>query len=97
VLLYPVEGREDLLVEYEDLATSRYAHYGAVLRQRVRTTDVRSGAGDGPPPFEVQIVDFPSQAALDQFLVDPERVAADDLRQRAIARTDILTVEVIDG
>ncbi len=97
VLLYAVEGHEDLLIEYEDLATSRLAAYGAVLRHHVRTKDASGKAGDGPAPFEVQIIDFPSQAALDQFLVDPERVAADDLRRRAIARTDILTVDVIDG
>ena len=93
VLLYPVAGQDDLLVEYEDLATARLATYGARLRQRVRTTD----PVDDTAPLEVQIIDFPSQAALDQYLVDPERVAADELRGRAIARTDILTVDVIDG
>jgi uncharacterized protein (DUF1330 family) len=97
VVLYPHPGQDDLLVEYEDLATSRFAAYGAVLRQRVRTTAVRAASGDGPAPLEVQIIDFPSSAALDQFMADPERVAADDLRQRAIARTDIFVVDVIDG
>ena len=97
VVLYPKPGQDEALVEYEDMATSRFAAYGAVLRQRVRTREVRSAIGEGGAPLEVQIIDFPSQAALDQFMVDPERVAADDLRQRAIARTDLYVVDVIDG
>jgi uncharacterized protein (DUF1330 family) len=97
VVLYPNPGQNEALIEYEDLATSRFADYGAVLKQRVRTTEVRSAADGGTAPLEVQIIEFPSQAALDQFMVDPARVAADGLRRRAIARTDILTVDVIDG
>ena len=46
-------------------------------------------------PFEAHILEFPSDAALDAYMADPERARLSELRDRAIARTDVLRVDVV--
>jgi uncharacterized protein (DUF1330 family) len=87
VLLWAVPGNEDLLAEYEDQVLERLAGYGARVVNRVRAT----GTGDGPR--EVQILEFPSAAELAGYLADPARVALAGMRDRAIARTELIEVE----
>ena len=89
VELWAVAGREQLLVEYEDQVLGRLAPYGARLLQRVRSTDAPDG------PFEAHIIEFPSELALDGYMSDPERLALSQLRDRAIARTELVRVEVV--
>lgn len=91
VQLWAVPGNERQLSEYEDQVLVRLAAHGARVLQRVRTQEV----GDGP--FEAHILEFPSEAALDEYMVDPERVALSDLRDRAIARTEVQRVDVVTG
>src|SRR5258708_29439923 len=89
VELWAVPGREQLLVEYEDQVLRRLAPHGARLLQRVRATDAPDG------PFEAHIIEFPSELALDGYMSDPERLALSQLRDRAIARTELVRVEVV--
>jgi uncharacterized protein (DUF1330 family) len=89
VQLWAVPGNELLLVEYEDQVLCRLAPHGARILQRVRAI----GGHDGP--FETHLLEFPSEAALDDYMADPERVALSDLRERAIARTELARVEVV--
>jgi uncharacterized protein (DUF1330 family) len=51
------------------------------------------GGGDGQPA-EIQFLDFPSQAALDAYMADPRRTALAADRDRAVARTEIIDVEL---
>jgi uncharacterized protein (DUF1330 family) len=90
VLLTPTPGNEALLVEYEDQVLALLESHGARVLQRVRTTD-------GPPdaPFEVHVLEFPSHTELDEYLENPARLALADLRDRAIATTQLLYVDVI--
>ena len=90
VQLWAVPGNEHLLVEYEDQVLVRLPAHGARVVQRVRST----GEPDGP--FETHILQFPSEVALDQYMADPERVALSELRDRAIARTELRRVEIVD-
>jgi uncharacterized protein (DUF1330 family) len=94
VQLWAKPGCEQLLVEYEDQVLQRLAVYGAQVRQRVRATEV-----DGEPdaPFEAHVLEFPSEAALAEYMDDPERLALSDLRDRAIARTELLRVNVVES
>ena len=89
VLLSGMPGSEHLLVDYEDQVLDRLSIYGARIMQRVRATDPQSA------PFEVHILEFPSEDALAQYMEDPVRRSLSDLRERAIAHTDILRVDVV--
>lgn len=88
VLLWAAPGQEHRLAEYEDRVLERLGDYQARLLIRVRAT-----AGQGDVPAEVQVLEFPSQSALDAFQRDPQRLALAKLREQAIARTEIIRVE----
>ena len=90
VQLWAVPGREQLLVEYEDQVLRRLAPHGARIVQRVRAIEGADG------PFEAHNLEFPTEAALDAYMADPERVALSDLRERAIARTELVRVELVE-
>jgi uncharacterized protein (DUF1330 family) len=89
VQLWSAPGNEHLLIDYEDQVLRRLAAHGARVVQRVRTKDAPDG------PFEAHILEFPSDAALDAYMTDPERARLAELRDRAIARTDVLRVDVV--
>ena len=89
VLLWARPGMDQALIAYEDsvLALVR-GHGGAVLhRARSDGTDNR--------PLEIQLYEWPSQAALDSYMRDPRRTAQAADRDRAIARTEIIHVEFV--
>jgi uncharacterized protein (DUF1330 family) len=87
VMLWAAPDREQQLAEYEDRVLSQLARYGARLLTRV------SSLGGGPT--EVQVIEFPSEHALEDFQTDPERLALAGLRAESIARTEILRVTVV--
>jgi uncharacterized protein (DUF1330 family) len=87
VLLTAVPGKEQMLVEYEDRVLERFGAHGARLLQRVRSLDPAA------TPYEVQIIEFPSEDALEAYMQDPAREALADQRDRAIAATQVLRVE----
>jgi uncharacterized protein (DUF1330 family) len=89
ILLSGMPGNEQLLVDYENQVLDRLSTYGARIVQRVRATDPQSA------PFEVHILEFPSEDALAQYMEDPVRRSLSNLRERAIAHTDILRVDIV--
>lgn len=89
VLLWPNAGAEQALVAYEDKVLELMGDHGARVLQRART----DGA-DGSP-FEIQVLQFPSQQALDGYMRDERRIALAGERDAAIARTDVLTVDLV--
>ncbi|GAA3523868.1 hypothetical protein GCM10022234_20380 [Aeromicrobium panaciterrae] len=89
VQLWAVPGNEALLEAYEDEVLGLLGEHGARLLQRVRSLV----AGDGP--YEVQIIELPGEAALESYMADPRRLASADLRDRAVARTEIARVAQI--
>ena len=82
-------AEEDALVEYEDRVLALLPDHGARVMHRVR-----SDGGDGAP-LEVHVFEFPSDAALDAYMADERRVALSALRERGIARTQVLRVEAV--
>ena len=86
-MLWPREGKEQLLIDYEDRVLELLPDHGARLLSRVRAID-----GE---PFEVQLLEFPSEGALGAFTDDPRRAALASLRDQAIARTEVLRVSPI--
>jgi uncharacterized protein (DUF1330 family) len=91
VLLTAVPGNERALVEYEDQVLVLLARHGARLLQRVRNVDAATA------PYEVHIMEFPSEAAFGKYMDDPARLALADLRDLAIASTQLLRVEDVTG
>jgi uncharacterized protein (DUF1330 family) len=89
VLLTPTPGGEARLVEYEDRVLALLPAHGGRVLSRVRRT------GDGAGPYEVHVLDLPSEAALEAYLEDPARLALAGLRDLAIAHTELLRVEVV--
>jgi uncharacterized protein (DUF1330 family) len=90
VQLWAVPGNQELLIEYEDQVLDRLATYGARIVQRVRASDADSDAA-----FETHLLEFPSEAELDEYMADPQRLALSDLRDRAIERTELVRVSIV--
>ena len=89
VLLWAHPGHEDALVSYEDRVLEFAPAHGARLLQRART-DGSAGA-----PLEIQLLEFPSEAALDDYLRDERRTALARERDRAITRTEVIRVDLV--
>jgi len=62
-------------------------HRGVVL-QRARSV------GAVGRPHEIQLFRFEGQAALDDYLQDPRRIALSDERDRVVARTELFPVRI---
>ena len=90
VLLWTRPGADDALTAYEDRVLSLVPEHGGRVLQRARS----SGA-DGQP-LEIQFLEFPSTEALGHYMADERRTVLPGERDRAIARTDVIEVELIE-
>ena len=90
VLLWARPGADDALTAYEDRVLALVSEHGGRVLQRVRS----SGA-DGQP-LEIQLLEFPSAEALGHYMADERRTALAGARDRAIARTDVIEVDLIE-
>lgn len=88
-LLWARPGAEDGLIAYEDQVLGIATRHGGRVLHRARS----SGA-DGRP-LEIQLLEFPSAQALDAFMTDPRRQALAGERDRVIARTEVIEVELV--
>lgn len=89
VLLWARPGAADALAAYEDQVLHLIPEHGGRVLQRAR------GSGEGGQPAEIQFLEFPSAAALDGYMVDGRRTALAGVRDRAIARTEVINCELI--
>ena len=83
-ILWAHPGQHQLLVEYEDTVLELIPKHGGRVISRVRA----EAPGDGP--YEVQMIELPSDEALQAYMVDPVRVELAETHKRAIARTEVL-------
>ena len=97
VLLWAHPGEHAALGAYEDRVLRLVPDHGGRVVQRGRNSGVQRGRGGGTDgqPAEIQFLDFPSQAALDAYMADPRRTALAADRDRAVARTEIIDVELV--
>ena len=91
VLLWARAGAEPGIIEYEDAVLQLVPAHGGRVRERVRT-DGADGA-----PFEIHVLEFPSEDARDAYIQDPQRLAMADSRERAIERTAVYRVDLVGG
>jgi uncharacterized protein (DUF1330 family) len=89
VLLWARAGAADALAAYEDQVLDLVPQHGGQVLQRAR------GSGEGGQPLEIQLLEFPSAAALDEYMADGRRTALAYIRDRAIARTQVINVELV--
>lgn len=90
VLLWAHPGREDALAAYEDKVLALVAEHGGRVLQRARTD------GSGDQPSEIQMFVFESQEALEGYMGDERRLALADERDRAVARTELMHVTLVE-
>jgi hypothetical protein len=89
VLLWARPGTEDGLIAYEDQVLGMVPdHQGRVL-QRAR------GSGASGQPLEIQLLEFASPQALDEFMTDPRRQSLTAERDRVISNTEVIDVQVV--
>jgi uncharacterized protein (DUF1330 family) len=89
VLLWAHPGAEEALTAYEDQVLSLVPDYGGKVISRARSS------GAGGYPREVHLLEFPSPQALDAYTADSRRQALAGDRDRAIARTEVIEVDLI--
>lgn len=87
VLLWPTDDA-DSLARYEDEVLALVPAHGGRVVQRVRALPGQ----DPSAPCEVQVVEMPDDAALTAYMTDPARVALADVRDRVVARTEVVHV-----
>jgi uncharacterized protein (DUF1330 family) len=91
VLLWARPGAEDGLIAYEDQVLDLVPGHGGRVLQRAR------GSGADGQPLEIQLLEFPSAAALDAYMTDDRRTSLAAERDRVIARTDVIQVQLVSG
>ena len=91
VLLWARPGAEDGLIAYENKVLDLVPGHGGRVLQRAR------GSGADGQPLEIQLLEFPSAAALDAYMKDDRRTSLAAERDRVIARTDVIQVQLVSG
>ncbi len=89
VFLWSQPGMDEALIAYEDSVLALVSEHGGNVLQRARS----DGAEDRP--VEIQLFEWASQTAMDGYMSDPRRTALAADRDRAIARTEIVPVQLI--
>ena len=89
VFLWSQPGMDEALIAYEDSVLALVSEHGGTVLQRARS----DGAEDRP--VEIQLFEWASQTAMDGYMSDPRRTALAADRDRAIARTEIVPVQLI--
>ena len=91
ILLWSRPGAEDGLTAYEDLVLRLVPEHGGRVLQRAR------GSGTAGQPLEIQLLEFPSAQALDAFMTDDRRQLLAAERDKVIAKTEIIEVQLVQG
>jgi uncharacterized protein (DUF1330 family) len=89
VLLWAHPGAEEALTAYEDQVLALVPGHGGKVIRRARSS------GAGGYPLEVHLLEFPSPQALDAYTADSRRQTLAGDRDRAIARTEVIEVDLI--
>jgi uncharacterized protein (DUF1330 family) len=89
VLLWARPGAEGGLIAYEDRVLSFLPAHGGRILQRAR------GNGAVGQPLEIQLLQFPASEAMEAFMADRRRQALAGERDKVIARTDVIEVQLV--
>jgi uncharacterized protein (DUF1330 family) len=89
VLLWAQPDADDALIAYEDRVLDLVPEHGGTVLNRARSS------GTDGQPLEIQLLAFPSAAALSDYMTDSRRLALAEDRDRAVARTEVINVELM--
>lgn len=89
MFLWPHPGMEQALIAYEDAVLTLVDEHDGKVVHRARTD------GAGGRPLEIQLFEWASQEAMDGYMSDPRRTALSTDREQAIARTEIVPVQMV--
>jgi uncharacterized protein (DUF1330 family) len=89
VLLWAQPDADDALIAYEDRVLALVPEHGGRVLNRARSS------GADAQPLEIQLLEFPSAAALSGYMTDSRRVVLADDRDRAVAKTEVINVDLI--
>lgn len=95
MLLWAREGQAEALIAYEDQVLALLADHGGSVLYRARTTGPPTQPDQTDQPLEVHLIELPSEAALERYLADERRTALAEQRERAVARTEVLRVDLV--
>lgn len=82
-------GMEQALTAYEDVVLTLVNEHDGKIVHRARTD------GAEGRPLEIQLFEWASQEAMDRYMSDPRRTALAADRDQAIARTEIVPVQIV--
>jgi uncharacterized protein (DUF1330 family) len=88
-LIYIHPGAEKIFDEFEAVAIPLIAKYGGTLMLRIRPEPAAIIEASDDPPYEVHLVEFPTESAFLQFMKDEERKRFLHLKEQAI-RSSVL-------
>jgi uncharacterized protein (DUF1330 family) len=89
VFLWSHPGMDDALIAYEDSVLALVGEHGGTVLQRAR-----SDGAEGRP-LEIQLYEWASQDEVDSYMSDPRRTALAVDRARAVARTEIVPIQLV--
>lgn len=79
---------EQALIAYENAVLALVDEHDGTVLHRARTD------GCDGRPLEIQLFEWASQEAMDGYMADPRRTALSAERERAVARTEIVPVQL---
>lgn len=85
--LFILPGREDEFRQFEMAAARIMGRHGGRIERVIHPL---SANDEGPLPHEIHLVSFPSQEHFEAYRADAELAGLAALRQRAIARTELV-------
>ena len=83
-LIYLNEGQEAAFEEFESVAIPTIAKYNGRLLVRARTPREAIIAPSTEQPYEVHVVEFPSEQDFENFKLDEDRKRVLHLKEKAI-------------
>lgn len=83
-LIYLRSGREDTFDEFESVAIPLIAKHGGTLLLRLRPGEEAFIEGTVRRPYEIHLVEFPSDQRFQAFMADEERGAVVDKKELSV-------------
>jgi uncharacterized protein (DUF1330 family) len=95
VLIWTQPRAVEGLAAYEDRVLRLASEHGCEVLQRARASAAGAGEAVGRPA-EIQLLRFPSAEAFDEFMNDQRRLLLAGERDKVIASTEVIEVELIE-
>jgi uncharacterized protein (DUF1330 family) len=89
-LIFVIAGQEHIFDQFENQVLPLLGRHLGRLLYRIRPSAEAFLLSEGPRPYEVHLVEFPSAEAFRSYANDPERLAHIALRDSSVERVILL-------